>query len=107
MSSKISAAGGASTPDDEPGDHPARVEGQAHVRPGEQGDRFTELNTPDPEQADFGQRPAPGAPKAEWVGFALRVNAQLGDEGGPVDNPESTLVTKQQLIEAYSEFGDD
>lgn len=111
MSSKISAAGGASTPDDEPGDHPARVEGQAHERPGEQGDRFAGLNdddVPDPGQApDFGQRPAPAAPKSEWVGFALRVNELLIDEPLPVENPELSTVTKPQLIEAYGQFGTD
>lgn len=109
MSSKISAAGGPSTPDDEPGDHPARVEGEAHERPGEEGDRFARLNDPVPdlELVDFGQRPTPAASKAEWVAFALRVNELLVDKGGPIDAPESSTVTKQQLIEAYGQFGTD
>lgn len=75
MSAKISGAGGPSLPDDEPGARAARVEGEAHVRPGEEGDRFAALNTEFDSTEDDGiedalMRPLNSANKPEWVAYA-------------------------------------
>lgn len=111
MGNKISVAGGPSYMDDEPGAHPARVEGEARVRPGEEGTRFAALNVGEP--AELGERltrPLDTGPKAEWVAFALAVNAELDPdqpEPLPGEQVRASSTTRGTLIEAYGGYGID
>ena len=86
----------------------ARLQRGPRERPGEQGDRFAEVNVPQPRADMSGlTAPSPSANKPEWVAFAEQVNERIAEseEGIPIDDPSG--ATKPELVEAYGEYGNE
>lgn len=79
-------------------------------RPGEDGTAFAKYNdTSEVEyegrspEVEWPERPSLNANKPDWVAFALAVNQLV--ERSPIDDPTADDVTKQALVDAYREYG--
>ncbi|HJV15622.1 MAG TPA: hypothetical protein VJ625_17180 [Propionibacteriaceae bacterium] len=79
--------------------------GQWDQPPAEQGDAAGDSDWLDVPAL---VRPASSANKPEWITFADLVNQQRDrdNEERPIDNPADPKVTKDQLIDAYGQFGE-
>jgi hypothetical protein len=105
---KITQSGGPSYAQGRPGEDPERFGGQT-LQPGEAGTVTGEEGVGEQVvQEEPLKRPALGDVKADWVEFALKVNASFGDGDVPMPDVEveDPSTTKAHLTDIYSGYGE-